>query len=118
MLHEAYCKNQMTTIPFPVSIGNADMYVLVPVTKDELKILTDIAKKIELNGEEIEPFCNNAVFSVLYNKVVDSALTDVANTDTYGVLPELGIPPFDGIRCFIKENYEVFADYPDLEDIK
>ena len=118
MLHEAYCKSQMTTVPFPVSIGKADMYVYVPVTDDELKTLINIAKKIDVNGEEIEPFCSNAVLEVLYNKVVDSALTDVANTDTYGVLPELGIPPFDGIRCFIKENYEVFANYPDLEDIK
>lgn len=118
MLHEAYCKNQMTTIPFPVRIGNADMYVLVPVTKDELKILTDIAKKIAVNGEEIEPFCKNPVLSVLYNKVMDSALADVSNADTYGVLQELGIPLSDGNRCFIKNHYAVFVDYPYLEHIK
>lgn len=68
--------------------------------------------------KKLNLFCSNAVLEVLYNKVMDSALTDVANTDTYGVLQELGIPPFDGIRRFIKGNYEVLVDYPYLEHIK
>lgn len=56
MLREPYFEKHMTHIPFHVNIGNANMYVYVPVTDDELKTLINIAKKIDVNGEEIEPF--------------------------------------------------------------
>ncbi len=48
------------------------MYTFVPVSDDELSILTGIARKID-NGQDknVEPFCDNEELSVLYNKIID-----------------------------------------------
>lgn len=108
----------MNYIPFPVCIGKADIYIYVSVTDDELKLLTELAKRIEIKHEEVVPFCSNSLFDVLYKKVVNSALADVAGTDNYAVLQELGIAPLGDIRNFIREKYEIYADYPYLEHIE
>lgn len=118
MLHNASSKSHSTTIPFPVCIGNADMYTFVPVSDDELSILTGIARKID-NGqdENVEPFCDNEELSVLYSKIIDYALADVKNENGFFLLREIGICPFNDVGRFIKENYEIAVYYPCLEDI-
>lgn len=112
----------MKEVTFEVSVGKGDIVVNVEVSDEEYEILKHYCRIAHdyMSDEECEEFSDVEELSDLYNRVIEASYDNIAEysyeDDEFLEALCNGERDWETVRAAVEEKYELYIDWPELED--